>query len=185
MGEARGALNVLLIGLGCALVLAVTHTATRDRVRANETHSLRNAIADLAPDPAAVPTSALDLSSGPASRRLCDGTLLTLSATAGYGGPIKLLFTSTAADGGTRSARLHRLTVTHHQETPGITDFLRNDQGWLTSLEGLAPGELREVDTVTGATITSRAIRDHLAAFLESRPEGESAQETPPEGCER
>jgi Na+-translocating ferredoxin:NAD+ oxidoreductase RnfG subunit len=181
MGEARGTLNVLLIGLGCALVLALTHTATRDRVQDNETRSLRLAIADLVPDPEAVPNSVLDLSSSPTSSWLCDGTLLALTDTTGYGGLITLLFTSTATSTGPESgiARLHRLTVTRHQETPGITDFLRQDQGWLSSLEGLAPPDLRRVDTVTGATITSRAIRDHLAAFLESAPE------TPPTGCER
>jgi Na+-translocating ferredoxin:NAD+ oxidoreductase RnfG subunit len=161
MAELRSAANVVLIGLGCALALGAVHHWTEDEIRFNETRMMRSALVELTHDPAALPEELPDLSTVPAVWRLCDGTLLAHSAAAGYGGPLSLIYTVFADP-----PRLHRLRVMRHQETPGITDFLREDDGWLASLRSLTSSELREVATLTGATITTRALRDHLVASL-------------------
>ena len=50
--------------------------------------------------------------------------------------------------------------VTSHRETPGIGDFIdhRRDP-WMTTLDGASADEINELDNVTGATITSKAIQ--------------------------
>ena len=61
-----------------------------------------------------------------------------------------------------------RVRITGHQETPGIADFLdRPDAGWLNRLPGRDAAGLRALDTVSGATITSRALKRDLARALE------------------
>jgi electron transport complex protein RnfG len=87
----------------------------------------------------------------------------------GYAGPIELLFTLRL-----QTARVERLRVVRHQETPGIADFLdRPGAGWIESLENLSADGLADHDTVSGATVTSRAIVDRLGAALAAVASGE------------
>ena len=88
------------------------------------------------------------------------GLRLTRTVAQGYGGGIDILLTQDAG-------QLRGLRITAHQETPGIADFLnRYDEGWLSNLTGRTSMELTALDTVTGATITSRAMLDTLITAL-------------------
>ncbi len=68
----------------------------------------------------------------------------------GYAGPIELLVTL-GADG-----TLRRVELGRHQETPS---YVNKVPEWLEGLAGLGPEQpLSKVDTLTGATVTTKAI---------------------------
>jgi Na+-translocating ferredoxin:NAD+ oxidoreductase RnfG subunit len=164
MIEIRSIVQVLLISLACAAALVITNGLTEDRIASNQTAQLRAQLQALIADPGLTPSPLPDLSASPASWQLCDGLLLARSQAAGYSGPIELLYTVSLAP-----PRLSKLTILRHSETPGITSFLQEGQaGWLASMTGQTAGSLRGVDTVSGATISSRAIRNHLLRVLKA-----------------
>ncbi len=159
MAELKPVLTVAAIALGCALALAATHRLTESRISRNETAAERAVLADVLGrrvDDALVP----DLAVQPAIWDDCGRMLVARRDVRGYGGPIRLLFTLKG------NGRLARVVILGHQETPGITGFLQ--EGWLGSLTSTSAGELRAMDAITGATITSRAITDGLAAALDA-----------------
>ncbi|MEJ2087682.1 MAG: FMN-binding protein [Gammaproteobacteria bacterium] len=174
MADWKSGLQVLLIGLGCAAALAGTRHWTAERIAFNETRVARSEIAALVTDPSALPRELPDLGRQ-GTWRLCDGTLLVRSSVNGYGGPMSLAYTV-----GGQPATIERLRLISHRETPGITDFLRAPDGWLNLLSGRTAVELKNVAAVSGATITTRALRDHLAAMLAAQS---PAAALPLEGC--
>lgn len=98
---------------------------------------------------------------------LCPDRALLRGTAAGYGGNIVWLAAARLGDAG---PVLERVRITAHQETPGIADFLdRPESGWLARLPGLGSAELAALDTVSGATITTRALKRDLARAL-ARP---------------
>ncbi len=159
MVEARHLAGVVAITLGCALALAGTNRLTREAIRHNQAEADRAAVARLLP---VVPEPPPDLSRNPARWRYCQGLVLGRSDASGYGGPIRVLY---AVDAGSEPPRLRGVVLLGHQETPGITDFLR-DPAWLASLSGLTARDLEATDAISGATITSRALTGHLARAL-------------------
>jgi Na+-translocating ferredoxin:NAD+ oxidoreductase RnfG subunit len=163
MGEPRALVNVLLLAAGCAVVLAATNALTAARIVENANLARRAALAVLVGDASALPAALPDLGDS-GIWRLCDGTLLVRSEASGYGGPIELLYTLEAA--GDRLPAIRGLTVAAHRETPGIADFLSEADGWLATLRGHDAGTLPGVATLTGATVTTRALREHLATTL-------------------
>tara|TARA_B100000315_G_scaffold204708_1_gene198180 strand:- start:1279 stop:1644 length:366 start_codon:yes stop_codon:yes gene_type:complete len=93
------------------------------------------------------------------------GTRLDTVSTPGYGGSIEMLV---ALDRGS----IGGVKVTRHEETPGLGDFIEGE--WMNQFEQMQP---MEVDTISGATITSlaikRALQSHLrTALAETAPEG-------------
>ena len=161
MPELRAVLNVAAIALVCAAALAGTHRLTEDRIRFNETARLREAISSLLPAGTEAPGLTPSLEQVPAAWRLCSGHLLGRSDARGYGGDIRLLY---ALDGSAEGT-LTGVTVLGHAETPGLADFV-TDPEWLAAFTRRSAEEIESLDTVTGATITSRAVADHLAAVL-------------------
>jgi len=164
MDNWRAAGNVVLIALGCALALTASRWLTGDRITLNESAALRTELRALLGEGSAMPQTLPDVNLSPASWQLCDGTRLGRSKAAGYGGPIELLY---ALQVTAPEPSLSRLRLLRHQETPGITDFLREEHGWLQNLEGRTAEALDEVSTLSGATITTRAIREHFRSVLE------------------
>lgn len=148
--------KVLAIAFTCGLVLLLTNWLTADRIAFNEEASLRQFISELLPGNTPIETPVPALDRVPGVWRLCTGQLLGRSDTGGYAGPIRLLYTLND-DAGT----LIRLAVLDHQETPGITDFL-SDPHWWAGFQNQRSDAIGRLATITGATITSRAIIEHL-----------------------
>jgi Na+-translocating ferredoxin:NAD+ oxidoreductase RnfG subunit len=157
--RARALALFLAIALGCAALLAVTVQFTRERIDRN--HAAREADTIL---------RLTRLESPPASGiwqgdvwASCDGTLLMRGAAQGYAGPIRwMLSARLTADG----PRIGRVMVTNHQETPGIADFLNDpEHPWLLAFAGRG-ADAAELDTLTGATITTRALAQDIGARL-------------------
>ena len=161
MIEAKGLINAILIALGCACLLAATNWLTRGRITSNQAEELKAELQTLVDNPSQIPFDLEDISAAPGRWRLCDGLLLSSSSAQGYGGPIQLLYTFWPDQ-----PELVRIRILSHQETPGIADFLNDaESGWLTTLAG-SPEDLGALATISGATITTRAIRNHLVRAL-------------------
>lgn len=157
----RSITSLLLIAGACAGVLIATQLLTGNRIDANVRERELQLIVELAGTlPPASSTWAGDVWD------LCNGAVLVRTEANGYGGPVALLV-SIAAD--SEQPRLRGLRITRHQETPGLADFIQHpERGWLQQLKGRSQTEMGSVDSVSGATITSRAVqRAVLQAFAE------------------
>lgn len=154
--------RVVLIALACGAALAATNWLTGDRIRFNEAAALRAAVAELLPEDVGAPAIPPELERVPGAWQLCSGHVLGRSDVRGYAGDIRLLYT---LEGDAPSARLTRLAVLSHQETPGIADFLSSPE-WLSNFHDQDASDVETMAAITGATITSVAVRDHLASVL-------------------
>lgn len=99
---------------------------------------------------------------------LCDGLALVRGETRGYGGPVHLLAALKLQEDENQTDLIvvRGLVVTRHQETPGIADFINQpEHSWLKGFINLDADQIDQVDAVTGATITSRAILQGLNAL--------------------
>jgi Na+-translocating ferredoxin:NAD+ oxidoreductase RnfG subunit len=171
MPELRAIARVVLIALACGAALAATNWLTSDRIHFNEAAALRAAVAELLPENVDAPPIPPELDQVPGAWKLCSGHLLGRSDVRGYAGDIRLLYTLESDE---PSSRLVRLAVLGHQETPGIADFL-SSPAWLSNFHYRDAGDVEAMAAITGATITSVAVRDHLASALRD-PAGELGQ---------
>ena len=152
-------LSLALIAGVCAGLLALTQALTDDRIKLNigeRSARLMTELAGTVPPPSTTWTGDV--------WNLCNESVLARAKIAGYGGSISLLGAVTV-EPDQRSVRGVRSVS--HSETPGLADFLqRPDQGWLRELSGRNRAELGSTDTISGATITSKAVlKGVLEAF--------------------
>jgi len=161
--------------LACALLLAAINHATRSRIEENRAQQFVKAVQQLLGSDDDLPAVHWQQDVW----RLCNGRALVRGSTRGYGGPIEWL---AAVSLDHAHPHLLGMQITGHQETPGIADFVsRRDDPWLQGLLGRDASSLDEVATVTGATITSRAVLTATRSAL-NHP-GLAQPETPP--CQR
>ena len=162
MPDLRAIASLVLIALACGAALAATNWLTNDRIRFNEAAALRAAIAELLPESVDIPPIPPELDRVPGAWQLCSGHVLGRSDVRGYAGDIRLLYT---LESDLPATRLTRLAVLSHQETPGIADFLSRPD-WLSNFHDRDATDIEAMAAITGATITSVAVRDHLASVL-------------------
>jgi electron transport complex protein RnfG len=182
--EGNPLVTVLLVGLvaaGAALIVSASHELSKDRIAANQRarllQSLNSVLApdlrerDLTTTRLSVTDSELFGSGAPIDVFIAiEGAqpvaaVFASIAPDGYNAPIRLLIgvSSTAAVTGVR--------VVGHRETPGLGDAIDAAKSdWIlrfdgTSLQDPKPSawavdkdEGGEFDTLTGATVTSRAV---------------------------
>ena len=162
--------SLTAIGALCAVLLAGAHGFTADAIRANrEAHAWRVAF-DLAGGK--FPTA--DLRWDGDRLDLPNGVRLRRSSVNGYAGPIELLAAFRPDRDGTGA--LAGVRVTGHRETPGLGDFIDTARSpWILQFSDRPP---QNVDAVTGATITSEAVKRGVSALL--RP---AAEPLPPHGA--
>ena len=137
-------LTTLAALAGAALAWFAAHTA--EDIRRNQEAAEARVLRELAGAP--VPASSGDV-------LLCDQQLVILrSAGRGYGGPMQVAV-ALSPEGAVAGVR-----VLAHAETPGFADILDGASEWLA---GFRQGD---VDAVTGATVTSNAVRRAVAAAV-------------------
>lgn len=168
MAERTSLIGPLLISLLAAAVLAGGHSLTAERIAANEQAEAQRQIRELLDRSA--PALELNIGEWQGDTLLwCVHSLAVsrLRAT-GYAGSIDLLV-AWASD---EPARTLGVTIVRHLETPGIADFLNNtgEDGWLDALVDTTARTLPDVDTVTGATVSSRGVKRALLSTLENAP---------------
>jgi Na+-translocating ferredoxin:NAD+ oxidoreductase RnfG subunit len=166
MSELRSPIGTLTpfaaLVVACAVLLALVAAATRPRIEANRERQFSATLAALTGHDVA----AADLEWHGDRAALCGGLVVLRGTAAGYAGTIRWLAAADLTDG---AVRLNGLRIVAHQETPGIADFLdQPEAGWLVSLRGLDAAALASADTVSGATISTRALRRELAGALDA-----------------
>jgi len=147
------ALRFIAIALAAAVLLGATRVYTAPRIAANEAAREAGVRAEL--------LSAVGDNIANSNTRLCK------VRTRGYAGSIDLIVGVGLPD------TLLAVRVSHHTETPGIGDFIDHRRSrWITGFSRLAPGTHyyarspserlqtlnAELDAVSGATVTRRAV---------------------------
>ena len=181
MSDVRAIGSITLIGLVCAAIVAGTNHFTQDRITANHLNRHRSVLSDLIGNGELSPGVLNWIgSSEQGVLDLCNGRTIMRARQPGYAGDIQMLVAMTTDE----RARVSGLRVTRHSETPGIADFLNSaNTGWLQSLDNHTASSLSEVDTVSGATITSRAVLDLLQDSLASASESDSDSDGEKKDC--
>jgi electron transport complex protein RnfG len=148
----KSSLSLAIIAGVCASLLALTQSLTDERIEQNTRQRELRLITEL--------TGTTPPTSGTWSGDVWDlgnQTVLARAEVTGYGGPVSLVIASTVVQS---ERRLTGIRITGHQETPGLADFLGHpERGWLARFSGANRTRIGEIDTVAGATITSRAVR--------------------------
>ena len=150
--------SLTAIGALCALLLAGTHQFTADDIEANrDAHTWRVAFELVGSE---FPTENLRWDGD--RLELPGGVRLRRSSVTGYAGEIEFLAAFRPEPDGTHG--LAGVRVTRHRETPGLGDFIEAGRSpWIHRFADSLP---EEVDAVTGATITSEAVKRGASALL-------------------
>lgn len=190
----RNSIGLGLFAIFTAGLIAVSHTATRDRAAANAEAYAARTLYELVPDSlfdrpieeldfalrdnnAVAGVDALHLRNDrPGFRAISNNSVnavvLPVTAPNGYTGDIDLLV---AID---RAGELLGVRVVAHQETPGLGDAIEADRSdWILQFDGRslampAPEQWQvrkdggDFDQLTGATITPRAVVAAVKASL-------------------
>ena len=158
---------VLLIGGLCGFALTQTHQITRAPIEDNRIRQAQALLSELLGQEA--PT---DLRWVKGVANACGDWQFVRGAKLGYSGPIEFL---ALLDHERISMR-----VTRHQETPGIADFIDHTKDdYLPNLDNSAIDAWAEIDNISGATITHKALR---AMAEQARTQRRDAREQ--ENCE-
>ncbi len=151
--------GLAIIAVLCAVLLAATHILTADAIRANRAAATWRVVFELTGGP--FPTVGLDWQDD--RLHLPNGYRLHRTTVAGYAGPIELLVAFPPVDQGNSPSGVR---VTRHRETPGLGDFVDTTRSpWIRQFSRRPP---ERVDAVTGATITSEAIKRGVSSLLQS-----------------
>lgn len=179
-GKISGALVLAVIAAICTSLVAITHDATREQIKANQQafleRSLEPALAGLEFDnhllqSAVIIPAADDLPGKQAMtiyRALLNGTpvaaLFVVTARDGYSGAIQLLIGITA------TGEVTAVRVLDHKETPGLGDGIEiSRSNWIQQFAGRSLGNpplpgwaIRrdggDFEQLTGASVTPRAV---------------------------
>jgi electron transport complex protein RnfG len=183
----RGLIGLAIIAGSTAAIVSLVEQLTRDQIAANQSARVLQIVADVLPRGAynnkphqdivlfsdtAVEGNTQEL---PAYRARWDNTpvalALTVEAPDGYVAPIRLLV------GIDSTGRVTAIRTLQHLETPGLGDQIDIDKSdWLAQFAGrrLSPNPtsltLRrdggDLDHISGATITSRAVSKAVSNAL-------------------
>ena len=168
-------LKPTLLALTCALLLAFTNQLTQGTIAANQRHYEERVLREM------VNGAELVQSDGGYNvfrNGTHVGIIRKITSTRGYNGEIDLLIALTLApfiqDALTEEREVISVRVIRHEETPGIGDKIEQDvSDWIHQFAGksaqnthwtLSPGG--DIDAISGATITSRAVTSAIAGAL-------------------
>ena len=151
---------VFLLGLGVSFFLSLTNNYTQDKITKNkilhQSQILRKLLMDHQieiPEPA--DPTASD----------CSNWIIRKIESPGYSGNIESLgLVQFRKEGAVLSLR-----IINHSETPGIGDFIdHRKNSWIKKLDNKTKQEWSAIDMVSGATITSKAVRTIAMISFES-----------------
>ena len=158
-------LKPTLLALTCALLLAFTNQQTQETIESNQRHYEERVLREM--------VNGAELQQSSSGYNVFRegtqfGTIEPFTTTRGYNGRIDLLIALNS------DREVISVRVTYHEETPGIGDKIELDvSGWIHQFAGrsaddtdwtLSPGG--DIDSISGATITSRAVTDAIAEVL-------------------
>lgn len=182
-----GLFTLVLIAGGATALVSFVEQSTRDRIAANHAARTMKIVAEVLPDgkydnqpnhdmrlvtdykllgsPNALPAYRASLDDTPVA------VVLTVAAPDGYIAPIRLLV------GINTDSKVVAVRALQHLETPGLGDLIDPDKSaWIEQFNGRslplknAPLALRrdggDLDHISGATITSRAVTNAVSNAL-------------------
>ena len=163
-------LKPTLLALTCAFLLAFTHQITQKTIKSNQRYYEERVLREM------VNGAEVERSIGGYNvfrNKIKIGTIVPFTTHRGYNGQIDLLVALTL-NSLAQDREIISVRVTHHKETPGIGDKIERDvSSWIHQFAGksaLGPGwtlsPKGEIDAISGATITSRAITNAIAEVL-------------------
>ena len=145
-------LSVVILGVVTSLLLSLTNVYTRNRIEENRIYWQSETTRELLKDRGLSPPKNQD-GNNPA----CMPWQINKLEVTGYSGEIKSIALIENID----NQRVLSLRVTAHTETPGIGDFIEHRRTkWIQALDGSSFKEWSNLDSITGATITSSAMRE-------------------------
>lgn len=172
----RMVITLVVVCLVAGLSLSLVHGQTAPIIAAQEAKALQDGLAQVVPGAARfepITVTAADPAVKNAWKALDASDkevgLVIEAAPAGYGGPIRMLV-GVAADGSLIKAEV----LSASGETPGLGSktveprFIKQYQGLkagINLVKGKAP-QGNEVQAITGATISSKAVTDGINAAL-------------------
>ena len=142
----KGLLFLLILGVLCGLLLHTSDLLTAAPIAKNREAAARLLVAELTGEDV---SEMIQLDSN--INLQCPDWVLLEEVVPGYAGPITFLV---YVEGTSISARTKQ-----HRETPGIGDFIDSSRdSYLTDLDHAYPETWLNLDSVTGATVTSDAL---------------------------
>jgi H+/Na+-translocating ferredoxin:NAD+ oxidoreductase subunit G len=145
--------SLVLIGAVCGLLLVGTYTLTAEPIKVNREARARAVMTEMLGT--LMPAEA-DISLP--TFGTCNNWLFQRISTNGYAGPIRWLALWRAEKGSLT------LRVIQHRETPGIGDFIDHARNpWIFALDNQPLSAYHALDNVSGATITTKAVRNAAA----------------------
>jgi len=163
-------LKPTLLSLTCALLLAFTHQKTQETIKSNQRHYEERVLREMV-NGAEVEKSISGYNVFRNETQI--GTIEPFTTRLGYNGDIDLLIALTLKSL-TQDREIISVRVTHHEETPGIGDKIEtNVSSWIHQFSGKSALDTDwtlfpkgDVDAISGATITSRAVTNAIAEVL-------------------
>ncbi|MBT5702971.1 MAG: RnfABCDGE type electron transport complex subunit G [Gammaproteobacteria bacterium] len=166
----RKILKPTLLALSCAFFLAFTHQITKKTIESNQRQYEERLLREM------VNGAELEKSSSGYSvfrEGTQIGTIEQLTTSHGYNGKIDLLIALTLTSL-TGDREVISVRVTHHEETPGIGDKIEPEVStWIHQFVGKSAHHTNwtlspegDIDIISGATITSRAVTNAIAETL-------------------
>ena len=160
-----------------AVGLAATYAITAPRIAARELQAEQDALALVLPDAeefASVSLETLEASQEAAGDSTVSAIYEALDgsgnlvgwglkiASRGYGGPIPMVI------GMDRDGKVVGLSILSMNETPGLGTRVQSEEWFLEQFSSLPPGytekEVKQLDMISGATKSSRGVRNSVVA---------------------
>ncbi len=152
--------GVLLLGLGASLLLSLTNQYTHNKIHANKMLHQNELFRNLLTDHEIETPGTATLNSSN-----CSDWIVRKVTSPGYSGDIESLVLIQYRENDPQLS----LRIMNHRETPGIGDFIDHQKDpWIKTLDNQLKQEWATIDMVSGATITTKAIRTIAAISLSS-----------------
>jgi RnfABCDGE-type electron transport complex G subunit len=163
-------LKPTLLALTCAFLLAFTYQLTQETIKSNQRHYEERVLREMV-NGAEVEKSISGYNVFRNETQI--GTIEPFTTSLGYNGDIDLLIALTLKSL-TQDREIISVRVIHHEETPGIGDKIEtNVSSWIHQFSGKSALDTDwtlfpkgDVDAISGATITSRAVTNAIAEVL-------------------
>jgi electron transport complex protein RnfG len=163
-------LKPTLLALTCAFLLAFTHQITQGTIQSNQRHYEERVLREMV-NGAELEKSISGYNVFRKGTQI--GTIEPFMTSRGYNGEINLLIALTL-NSLTQDKEVISVRVTHHEETPGIGDKIEPDvSSWIHQFAGKSARDTDwtlspkgDIDAISGATITSRAVTGAIAQAL-------------------
>ena len=163
-------LKPTLLALTCAFLLAFTYQLTQETIKSNQRHYEERVLREMV-NGAEVEKSISGYNVFRNETQI--GTIEPFTTRLGYNGDIDLLIALTLKSL-TQDRDIISVRVIHHEETPGIGDKIEPDvSSWIHQFAGKSAIDTDwrlfpkgDVNAISGATITSRAVTNAIAEVL-------------------